>query len=394
MRSISKILQYQNTETALPNIFDKGISQNLQSVHCQIFVFFVPNFGRMTNGFALTTSHFGLTTSHFGLFITGATGFVGAAMTRHFAAAGYQVTGSGRVAAPAALLEVAGYHLADISRPIAPVQTDVVIHAAAVVSDTASETALQAANVAGLRHVYEATRACRLFIYISSSSVYDTKHAEHVEDEPVALPLLSAYGRSKRMAEDWLIQQDWSDRTLIILRPRAVYGPGDRVLLPRLLRLVRAGRVLIPGNMRVQSSLTHVGNLCAAVEHAIGHYTQQPGGVHVFNVADAAPYDMRAAVGGLLSAVCGHELYFVEMPLAPLRVFAEIMKNLRIPASITPMSLAVVSQNNILQVEKITQTIGLKAQLNLWDEMGNIGAWAQRAGEKALRAADPRLPWM
>ncbi len=333
-------------------------------------------------------------TDDFGLFITGATGFVGAALVRHLAAAGCRVTGSGRAAAPAALLELADYHREDISRQITEVQADVVIHAAAVVSDTASEAALQAANVAGLRHVFEATRTCPLFIYISSSSVYDTRHAEHFEDEPVALPLLSAYGRSKRMAEDWLLEQDWSRRTLVILRPRAVYGPGDRVLLPRLLRLVRAERIFIPGNMRVQSSLTHVGNLCAAVEHTLRHFTQQPGGVHVFNVADAAPYEMRAAVGGLLSAVCGRELDFVEMPLAPLRVFAGILSHMRLSASFTPMSLAVVSQNNILNLEKIAQTIGFRPPLNLWDEMGNIAAWAQQVGREALRSADPMLPWM
>jgi len=333
-------------------------------------------------------------TSHFGLFTTGATGFVGAALVRHFAAAGSRVTGSGRGTAPPALLEVADYHQADISRPMAPVQADVVIHAAAVVSDTASEAALQTANVAGLRHVFDATRECPLFIYISSSSVYDTRQAEHVEDEPVALPLLSAYGRSKRMAEDWLIRQDWSKRTLVILRPRAVYGPGDRVLLPRLLRLVRGKRAFIPGDMRVQSSLTHVGNLCAAVEHVIRHFTQQPGGVHVFNVSDSTPYDMRAAVGGLLAAVCGREIDFVEMPLAPLRVLAGIMENMNLPASFSSMSLAVVAQTNILNVEKITQTIGFQPPMNLWDEMENVGAWAQRVGWRALRSADPLLPWM
>jgi len=233
-----------------------------------------------------------------------------------------------------------------------------------------------------------------LFIYISSSSVYDTRQAEHFEDDPVALPLLSAYGRSKRMAEDWLLRQDWSNRTLVILRPRAVYGPGDRVLLPRLLRLVRGKRAFIPGDMRVQSSLTHVGNLCADVEHCIRHFRQQTGGVHVFNVSDAVPYDMRAAVGGLLAAVCGHELDFVEMPLAPLRVLAGILEKMNLPASFTSMGLAVVSQNNILNVEKITQTIGFRPSLNLFDEMGNIGSWAQHVGKEALRSADPMLPWM
>jgi nucleoside-diphosphate-sugar epimerase len=241
--------------------------------------------------------------------------------------------------------------------------------------------------------VFEATQACPLFIYISSSSVYDNLQIIHREDEPVDVQMLSAYGRSKRMAEEWLIAQDWSRRTLVILRPRAVYGKGDRQLLPRLMRLVRGGRVFIPGDMRVQSSLTHIGNLCAAVEHSIPHFTQHPGGVHLFNVADAAPYDMREAVDALLSGVYGRKLAFVEMPLAPLRAFAGFMEQMRISTSFTPLGLASVSRNNILHLEKITQTIGFQPAANLWDEIENISSWAKQVGLIALRSGDPLLPW-
>lgn len=332
-------------------------------------------------------------TSHFGLLITGTTGFVGAALLRHFAAAGYRVSGSGRSAAPKALLDIADYQQADIRRPMAPIKADIVIHAAGLASDAAADAALQLANVTGVRHVFEATQTCSLFIYISSSSVYDNLHSEHREEEPVDLQLLSAYGRSKRMAEDWLIAQDWSRRTLVILRPRAIYGKGDRQLLPRLMRLVRGGRVFIPGDMRVQSSLTHIGNLCAAAEHAMQHFIHHPGGVHVFNIADAAPYGMREAVEALLSGVYGRKLNFVEMPLAPLRAFAGFMEHMQIPASFTPLALDSVSRNNILHLEKITQTIGFQPYQNLWDDVENISTWAKQVGLKALRSADPLLPW-
>ncbi|MCY7330340.1 MAG: NAD(P)-dependent oxidoreductase, partial [Saprospiraceae bacterium] len=192
------------------------------------------------------------------IFITGATGFVGAWLVRYFAERGWSVTASGRGAAPAPLLERAAYLRADLSRPLPILQTDVVVHAAALASDSALMADLQAANVDGTRHVFEATRHCKIFIYISSASVYDYQKTTHTENEPVDYQQLSSYGRSKRQAEDWLKQQDWHDRTLVILRPRALYGPGDRVLLPRLLRLVRSHRMMIPGTLRVQSSLTHV----------------------------------------------------------------------------------------------------------------------------------------
>lgn len=327
------------------------------------------------------------------LFITGSTGFVGAALARHFTAAGYEVTGSGRVKAPSVLLDMMSYIQADICHPMQPVQADAVIHAAALASDTASEADLLQANISGLQHVFEATRSCPVFVYISSSSVYDSRQRIHREDEPIDLSLLSAYGRSKRLAEEWLLQQDWRNRTLIILRPRAIYGRGDRVLLPRLLRLVRGGRIFIPGDMRIQSSLTHIGNLCAATEHSIRHFSANPGGAHVFNICDKAPYEMRAAVSGLLSAVYNRELRFVEMPLAPLQLFATVMEKSGVATSFTPLSLASVTRDNLLSAEQITEMTGFEPLTNLWDEMGCIGKWAQQVGLEALRKADPLLPW-
>ena len=267
------------------------------------------------------------------------------------------------------------------------------VHAAALASDSASARDLKAANVDGTRHVFEATQHCRVFVYISSASVYDHWQSLHREEEPVDYQLLSAYGQSKRQAEDWLMQQDWSGRTLVILRPRAVYGPGDRVLLPRLLRLVRGNRMVIPGTMRVQSSLTHVENLCAAVAGSLDFVAEQPGGIHRFNVADAAAYDLREVVGCLLPAVYGRALTFRTLPIAPLYALSTLAENLRVPTSFTRFGLAALTQSCLLDVKKITDTLDFQASRNFWESLPEITAWANRVGVKALRAAETDLPW-
>ena len=327
------------------------------------------------------------------LFITGATGFIGSWLVRYFAAGGRPPMASGRGDPPSSLLDLAGYLRADICRPMATVGADVVIHAAALASDSATAPALKAANIHGTRHVFEATRDCKIFLYISSSSVYDNRNTAHVEDEPVDYRHLSPYGLSKRLAEDWLLQQDWRRRTLVILRPRAVYGPGDRVLLPRLLRLRRRGRIVIPGDLRVQSALTYVGNLCQAVAACLVYFEKHPGGAHCFNVSDAEPYEMRDVVGNLLSAVYGDQMPFREIPVLPLSVAARVLEWLRIPAPFTRFGLAAATQNSVMNIEKINQIIGFQPEKNLWEVLPDIGAWANAVGLPAVQAGAADLPW-
>jgi len=327
------------------------------------------------------------------LFITGATGFVGANLVRYFARKTGAITASGQSDKPVSLPASIRYLRADIRRPLLPIQADIVVHAAALASDTATAARLQAANVDGARHVFEATQDCPVFIYISSSSVYSYRAEMHEENELVDYQALSPYGRSKRLAEDWLLQQDWSRRTLVILRPRVIYGVGDRQLLPRMMRLVHGSRICIPGSMRIQSSLTHVDNLCAAVEGCLQHFEACPGGAHIFNVADAEPYEMREAVGRLLSAVYGLDLPFLEMPPAPLHVVARLLERLRIPTSFTPFGLQSVSQGSALNLNKITETIGFRPALNLWEALPDLSAWANRVGLAVVRSGAPQLPW-
>jgi nucleoside-diphosphate-sugar epimerase len=327
------------------------------------------------------------------VFITGATGFVGAAMLRYFAGNGWEVTGSSRGAAPVALQEKGNYLQADIAFPMPAQIAEVVIHSAALASDTAAKKDLWQANVVGTQHVYEATRVSKVFVFISSSSVYDGRREIHVEDEAVDPAQLSAYGQTKRAAEDWLLQQDWRTRTLVILRPRAIYGVGDRVLLPRLLNTVRRGRIVVPGDMRVQSSLTHVGNLCRAADRSIAYCESQPGGSHIFNVADANPYEMRTAVQQLLSAVTGETLAIRSLPLSHLYFLAGLAERFHIQLSLSRLALHSVSRNNVLELRKIRETLGFEPEHHLEAAIADIAHWAKQVGLEQLRQARADLPW-
>ena len=76
-------------------------------------------------------------------------------------------------------------------------------------------------------------------------------------------PSLSAYASSKKLGEEVLLgchdKISWD-----ILRPAAVYGPGDREMQP-LLKLIRRGIVPIIGSKEGRFSLLYVDDLAEAV---------------------------------------------------------------------------------------------------------------------------------
>ena len=75
-------------------------------------------------------------------------------------------------------------------------------------------------------------------------------------------PELSDYASSKRAGEEVLGAWPHLDHT--ILRPPAVYGPGEKEMRP-LLDWMRRGLTVIPGNPRQRLSFLHVDDLADAV---------------------------------------------------------------------------------------------------------------------------------
>ncbi|MFD8983149.1 NAD-dependent epimerase/dehydratase family protein [Streptomyces sp. NPDC059564] len=222
--------------------------------------------------------------------VTGASGFCGGQVARAAAAAGASVVCVGRRPGP-----VGEHRFWDAARAEPDLAgADFVVHCAAAVGDPApgsrAEAAMRAVNVDGTARLLRAA-AGRPVVWVSSASVYDPRRGRGLvtEDHP-RTGQLNAYGRTKAAGEALALAGG-----AVVLRPRAVYGPGDTQLLPRLLSRVRAGTLLLPGP-DVRLSLTAVENLADACLAAPGW---SPG---AYNVADAEPYGRDAAVGAVLRA--------------------------------------------------------------------------------------------
>ena len=179
--------------------------------------------------------------------LTGVSGFVGGALGSHLRKLGYDVIGVSRSAPRPACCTSHLTH--DLSEPVPESwpHADVIVHCAALASPWASPAAYRLHNVDATRNVlaYAERVGASHFVFISSSSVHYA-HGDQVdltEDTPLPTIPINEYAATKRQGEE-LVRRSRVPWT--ILRPRAVFGPGDTVLFPRILRAAERGGISIP----------------------------------------------------------------------------------------------------------------------------------------------------
>ncbi len=228
------------------------------------------------------------------ILITGASGFVGGRFLQRFRDRDdVELLGVGRRA-----LDLADYRSIDLSLPHALDATlrafapDVVIHAAALASPFAPRREYSRHNVEATRHTLESCRAhgAPKFVYISSSSVH-YRPCDQVgirEHDPIGPTFANVYAETKAAGET-LVRHYAGAWT--ILRPRAVFGPGDTVLFPRLLAAAKRGKLprIVRDGPPAMGDLIGVDALTDYMLRA----AQRPEAIGAFNLSHGEPVAMQ-----------------------------------------------------------------------------------------------------
>lgn len=214
--------------------------------------------------------------------ITGATGFLGGRLTDCLAEKGQAETliVTGRNPAKADHFRALGTRfLPGDLRNEAFVQTlctraTAIVHCAALSSAWGPYREFYQQNVLTTRHLIRAAVANRVgrFVYISSPSIYAalTDRLLVREDDPLHRRFLNHYARTKFEAEE-LVRTELGRAQIpfVILRPRALIGAGDTVIMPRLIEANVAGRLRVIGTGQNLADLTCVSNVAHAIELAL-----------------------------------------------------------------------------------------------------------------------------
>lgn len=255
--------------------------------------------------------------------VTGASGFIGSHVARRLSADGHAVLASGRDHARLATLRpiVAETVTCDLEWEVLdPLlhDCDVVVHCAALSSPWGSADAFDRANVIATERLLDAVRRHRVrrFIHLGSPSIYFRFRDQYAIGEDFEPPRrwITAYARSKWESECRVRATSDAHLQTLILRPRAVFGEGDRAILPRLLLAAERGWFPLVDGGRAMIDVTHIDNLVDLIAHCVD--ADIPGNGRAYNVSNGEPVRVRRLIETLFAALA-IDARLVSMPRMP-----------------------------------------------------------------------------
>lgn len=304
------------------------------------------------------------------LVVTGATGFLGGWVVRQALARGDDVLALGRNLQRGQELERWGARFVPIDLTDraglghAFKGQEGVIHAGALSSPWARAKEFELANVQGTRNVLNAAleNGVRRRVFVSSASVYAAFRDQRDlrETDPLPSPI-NAYAASKQASERW-VNRLCKD-TAVVLRPRAIFGPGDTVLLPRLVRVAQRGTLPLFRQGQAVIDVSYVEDVARACLLGL---EGRPG---TYNLTQGTPLTVKALFETIVR-LQGWSVRFKALPVWPTSLAArglEAFHRCFLPDKeplLTAYGVGALSYSQTLNVEAAQAGLGWTPQ---WD---------------------------
>ena len=233
---------------------------------------------------------------------------------------------------------------------------DIIVNTASLSSPWGNKKMFEQANVVTQTNLLQMSvlHGIKRFIYISSPSIYYNGHDRvMIKEEDNSLPykFVNHYAHTKRKAELLLIN---SGLQYIILRPRAIIGRGDTVIMPRLIEAHKKGKLKIIGSGNNTVDLTSVANVVHTILLSI--QADKAAINHSFNITNGKPTYLWESINHVLKEL-GKESVSKKIPfkLAHAAAYFAELYSKYISKSEPPInrySVGVLSKNFTLDISK------------------------------------------
>ena len=321
--------------------------------------------------------------------VTGGTGFAGSALCRRLAGEGHDVVAVHRRPGPAAdALRQAGVHTVLGSVTDGALmhrlteRCDRVYHLAAAFRQVSiGEKAYFETNVEGTRRVMEAAleRAVPSVVHCSTIGVHG--HVEQppaTEDAPIAP--LDYYQQSKWEGEQVAMGYAARGLPVTIVRPAAIYGPGDEGRLLMMFRRVARGRFVFLGDGSAHLHTVYVENLVDGMLLA-SEVPGRPGRPYI--IADEHSMSLRELVLAIAEAL-QTRVKLTHVPYGPAYALGALTELLCKPLSIEPpifrRRVKLFRCMRSFDITRARQELRYEPRVGIQRGLAHTGAWYRAHG--------------
>ena len=313
--------------------------------------------------------------------VTGANGFIGQNVVRHFRDAGWTVRAivrpGHRDGVPSGVETIKTHFVVkDLVRAAAG--ADVIVHGAGR-TRAAMSRQFHAANVEVTRAVVRAAveLGTRL-VHVSSQAAAGSGTPEHPREEDDPPRPLTAYGRSKLAAEE--VVKTSNRLRWTIVRPALVYGPADRNALP-LFRMAQRG-IMLQLDRRPSPAYTfvHVDDVARGIETA-AMASEALGQIFSLGHSESDTVD---SVTEILERVLGRRCRRVRLPstlLGAAALAGDVATLCGWPLALDRARLIeLTAEGWVCSVERARDRLGFSARIGLLEGFTSTAAWYTRHG--------------
>ena len=319
------------------------------------------------------------------ILITGATGFLGSRLVEKIAdQEGIEILATGRSLKAHNTIQKknVNYILGNLENSKFVDQLfqeiDTVIHTAALSAQFGKLKDFQNANIEITKYLIKSAKynGVKKFIFISSPSVYfRMKHQLDLKETDTLPKPVNAYAYTKREAEK-LVQS--SEIPYIIIRPRALIGRGDTVIMPRIIRAHNEGRLVRMGDESNRADMTPVSNVVDAIILSLN--ANEKAYNQIYNISNGKPELLWPLLDKLIKQM---ELPPLEkkVPLGIIMLLAKCMEwhgrwinNYKEPA-LTTYGIGTLTKSFAMNISKAKKLLGYEPKQTAIEALDEFVEW-------------------
>jgi nucleoside-diphosphate-sugar epimerase len=327
--------------------------------------------------------------------VTGATGFIGEALTRRLLEAGEQVRVLARQPEKVARMGLPAHEVeegditdaAAVDRAMAGVDTVYAI-AGTFREPSLSDERYRAVNVEAVNHIMEAARrhGVRRVVHCSTVGIHGNVTGSPASEQTPIRPD-GIYEVTKAEGDQLALGQSRDGLEVVVVRPAPVYGPGDTRLV-KLFKLAARNRVMLLGDGRPHYHMVYIDDLVEAFRLA----GTVPGIAGEAFIVGGAECPTLEEVVRRIGRITGHpDQQIVKLPAGPVLALSELCERACRPLGISPpiyrRRIEFFVNNRAYDIGKATRLLGYRPQVDLDEGLARTAAWYRQLGYMGGSAA-------